>query len=195
VKAILNDADYMDDSIFLPRIAALVHLEPLLAQPVADMTRIATKHLEDVVRQKVSTILGRIKTVQRDSLRKAFEHDLAQVCSEAVRSAQEVFLASTADIFINNPRYVGFTSCVLERMPHTLRHVDVVETVKKSGGRWEQPSYYGSYGSGGMFSQVVHSSFHSFFCRTELHHIWVKADAEASPSRTPASRLSADGRR
>jgi hypothetical protein len=106
VKAILKEADNMSDAVFLPRVVALVALEPLLASPVADMNCIAVKYLQDMVQQRMPGLTSRIKTLQSDTLRRAHERDLDQVKNEAVRGAHEVLLASVMDTFVNSTRCV-----------------------------------------------------------------------------------------
>jgi hypothetical protein len=106
VRSILKEANNMSDAVFLPRVVALVALEPLLASPVADMNRIAVKHLHDMVQQRMPGLASRIKTLQSDTLRRAHERDLDQVKNEAVRAAHDVLLASVMDTFINSTRYV-----------------------------------------------------------------------------------------
>jgi hypothetical protein len=111
IKAINKDGENMDDTVFLPRIAALANLEPLLVERVSEMNRMASKQLREVMDQKISHVLNRIKTTQRDNIRRMHEQELSQVRSEAIRYAQDLFLASTQDSFINDTRYATVASC------------------------------------------------------------------------------------
>jgi hypothetical protein len=106
IKMSISNGEHMDDSVFLTRLSALVNLEPLLAAPGVEMVFQVAKHLRDTVVEKVGYILNCAKVVQQGSLRKTLEQEFARAHSEAVRSAQDEFVASTSDKFVSNAWYV-----------------------------------------------------------------------------------------
>jgi hypothetical protein len=106
IKMTINNGEYMDDSVFLPRLSALVDLEPLLAAPAAEMLAQAVDHLRNAMVEKVGYILTCAKVAQQGSLRKTLEQEFARAHSEAVRSAQDEFVASISEKFVSNVWYV-----------------------------------------------------------------------------------------
>jgi hypothetical protein len=151
VKAILDIAHHMDDSVFLPCIITLANQEPLLAGPVANMAHMATKYLQDTMEQRIASVLRRLKLLEEDGFRRSSESDLAQVRSNGIGLAQKAFLASTTDAFINDPWYAHNFSLVPHHVAHIFSRVDVIDNVKKSGlGNWQYSGFRSPYSSGGM---------------------------------------------
>jgi uncharacterized protein YqeY len=92
----------MDDSAFLSQITRLVDLEPLLAEVASTINRIASDYLQNVIRQKTSGLATQLRQTQRESLRGAYEQELAQAKTQLLYSALKTFLTSTANSFLIN---------------------------------------------------------------------------------------------
>jgi hypothetical protein len=196
IKTTINTAESMDDSVFLPRIATLANLEPLLVERVADMTRIASKQLREVVDQKVTSVLSRIKNIQKDQLQRAHEQELGQARSGAVRFAQDVFLASTQDMFVNDMRYVWlldasesiqlislatYSSCKTSRSLH-VEHGTLITTLTRLAVAVR-------------LSRMVWCFCPDLCRRSILYCVWFKATTETATPCSQVARIPTHGRR
>jgi hypothetical protein len=196
IRTTINNGEGMDDSVFLPRIAALANLEPLLVERVADMTRIASKQLCEVVDQKVSSVLSRIKNIQKDHLQRAHEQGLSQARSDAVRFAQDVFLASTQDTFVNDMRYVWLLD-VRENIqlisPATYSLCKTSRSLNVEHGT--RITILTRLAAAVRLSRMIW-----WFCaddchRSNIRRVWVKATAEAATPCSQDARIPTHGRR
>jgi hypothetical protein len=102
LRSIFKEGRDMDDGVFLSRIARLVDLEPLLAEVASGINRIASDYLQNVIRQRTGGLATQLKQTQRDSLRGAYEQELAQAKAQTLHSALKIFLTSTASSFLIN---------------------------------------------------------------------------------------------